>query len=190
MDDQKFEFLYEFIPSLKVIIERSNLTDEQSASLDYIYEYFKSDKNDFNKNDFRVKARLMRKGLDSGYIKEKSMMLSKVFLESGDFKKAKTIFSYISFDSEIKTFSVLTECLKHGKRLAVPKIINGRMALCEISSLENFEENKFGILEPQVYQEISKEEIDLAVVPGIAFNSLGYRIGYGKGFYDNRYSCE
>ena len=53
-----------------------------------------------------------------------------------------------------------------------------------INSLNNLERNKFGILEPRKYKIIDKNDIDLVIVPAFGYNPLGYRIGYGGGYYD------
>ncbi len=115
---------------------------------------------------------------------EKELFLS--HLESfEEFKNAQTVFCYVSAGSEVKTHSFIKEVLKT-KRVLVPYCIdkNGTMIAVEIKSLDELEEGFFGILSPKNPAEFPKTEIDFAIVPAVAFDKDGYRLGYGKGYYD------
>ena len=101
-----------------------------------------------------------------------------------EYKNADTVFIYISYRDEIETHNLIKEALKT-KRVLVPLCLNtdGDMIAVEIKSFDELKEGAFGILEPQ--SKIQFEgEIDFALVPGVAFSFDGYRIGYGKGYYD------
>ena len=115
---------------------------------------------------------------------EKSLFLS--HLEScNEFKEAETVFCYVSAGSEVNTHEFIKEILPL-KRVVVPYCTDkcGNMIAVEIKSFDELEEGLFGIPEPINPKEFSKEEIDFAVVPAIAFDKEGYRLGYGKGYYD------
>lgn len=129
------------------------------------------------KNDFRKKALEIRRGLEKIDLTEKIKELS-------EYKRAKTIFIYISFGSEIETTKLLEDALKE-KIVLVPYCVdtNGNMIACRINSLQELKPGKFGILEPENPVEY-KGVIDFSVIPGVAFSKEGYRIGYGKGYYD------
>ena len=101
------------------------------------------------------------------------------------FKNAKTVFCYVSAGSEVKTQSLIQEMLTK-KRVVVPYCTDkcGNMIAVEIKSLDELKEGLFGISEPVTPKEFPKEEIDFVIVPGIAFDKDGYRLGYGKGYYD------
>ncbi len=115
-------------------------------------------------------------------IKEKLFRLS-------EFIKAKTILFYVATKDEVKTERMIKHALKLGKRIAVP-ISNVRRRSILISELKDFDEElepgTFGILEPkkEFRRLIEPKEVDLVIVPGIAFDEEGNRIGYGMGFYD------
>ncbi|MBQ8764550.1 MAG: 5-formyltetrahydrofolate cyclo-ligase [Clostridia bacterium] len=102
-----------------------------------------------------------------------------------EFVTAKTVFCYVSAHGEVDTYGLIQELLKDKKVLA-PYCINedGDMIACPINSLEDLKEGKFKIPEPKSPEEFPKEKIDFVIVPGVAFDKNGYRLGYGKGYYD------
>ncbi len=118
-----------------------------------------------------------RKGL-------KKIDLSEKITAVPEYQRAESVFIYVSCREEAATHSLIKEALKT-KRVLVPLCLNseGDMIAVEIHSFDELEEGAFGILEPQGKTPYEKE-IDFAVVPGAAFSCEGYRIGYGKGYYD------
>lgn len=110
--------------------------------------------------------------------KNSEMIINKIF-DSKGYKKAKNIFSYISFNNEVDT----TKILNSGKRIYVP-LIKDKDILITKYDKENLVENKYGILEPSIIKPIEISEIDLIIVPGIAFDINKNRLGFGGGFYD------
>jgi 5-formyltetrahydrofolate cyclo-ligase len=109
------------------------------------------------------------------------------FYASKYYKEAKHIFIYISYDSEINTREIINKSLKDNKKIYVPRteFKTRLMDAVEIKSLNNLIESSYGILEPSVEEpHIDPNELDLIVVPGVAFDRNGGRVGYGAGFYD------
>lgn len=101
-----------------------------------------------------------------------------------DYKKAKTIATYLSFDYEYDTSLLIHQAHEDGKKVLVPKIVSkGEMIFVPYDE-NDLSKSSFGVREPNSHQAILKSEIDLIHVPGLIFNSRGYRIGYGGGFYD------
>ena len=102
-----------------------------------------------------------------------------------EFLMARTVFCYVSAHGEVDTYVLIQELLKH-KKVLVPYCINeeGDMIACPINSLENLKEGRFKIPEPESPEEFPKEKIDFVIVPGVVFDKNGYRLGYGKGYYD------
>ena len=127
---------------------------------------------------------------DSLNIKEKEIMDNKIFNEliSTDlYKKAKSIFIYLSFGTEIDTNKIINNALQDKKEVYIPKIYktDKSMKAIRLSSFEDLKENSMGILEPiDDSNFIEKENIDLIIVPGVVFDLNGNRIGYGGGYYD------
>ncbi len=109
------------------------------------------------------------------------------FFKSKFYSQCKNIFVYISYDSEIDTKTLIERALKYGKNIYVPRT-NYETKLMEavkIVSLENLIEDKHGILEPKEDELATNlDNIDLIIIPGVAFDKSGGRMGYGGGFYD------
>ena len=127
----------------------------------------------------RKELLLKRKALSPSPLKEENLSSYK------EFKDAKTVFCYVSAHGEVDTFSLLEEIIKT-KTLLVPYCTDGvgNMIAAKISSLSELKEGRFGILEPVFPTRFDKAKIDVAIVPGIAFDKEGFRLGYGKGYYD------
>ncbi|AYO31526.1 5-formyltetrahydrofolate cyclo-ligase [Biomaibacter acetigenes] len=118
-------------------------------------------------------------------IEKSAKIMSRLFSLS-EFRGAKTIMFYVDAGNEVKTRDGLTKALSEGKRVVVPKVKKGYGLLAiEIKSLDELSPGTFGILEPAGEKGISPEEIDLVVVPGVAFDKRGNRMGYGAGYYDS-----
>ena len=100
-----------------------------------------------------------------------------------EYKSAKAVMFYVSFNKEVSTREMIKEALKT-KTVIVPKCVKNEIAPYAIKSIEELKKGTLGILEPKTKNIFPKEKIDLIIVPGIAFDKRGFRIGYGKGYYD------
>ena len=111
--------------------------------------------------------------------------LTQRLLELPAFQEAKTLATYLSFDHEFSTAGLIQVALQGGKRVCVPRTYpQGRMEFVEYDP-DILEKTRFGLLEPNEQGKVvDKAEIDLIHVPGLVFQSKGYRIGYGGGYYD------
>lgn len=97
------------------------------------------------------------------------------------------VLSFVSFDSEIDTTSLNRRLAQQG-RLLLPRMEGGDLHLYHITDLDReLEQNRIGIFEPKAVQsnQAALQEVSLALVPGIAFDVKGHRLGYGKGYYDH-----
>jgi 5-formyltetrahydrofolate cyclo-ligase len=75
--------------------------------------------------------------------------------------------------------------LDSGKKIAFPTVVGEELFFCEVKDLSSLKKGKFGIMEPRATgKALMPEEADVLVVPGVAFDLNGHRIGYGKGYYD------
>ena len=102
-----------------------------------------------------------------------------------EFRDTETVFCYVSYNGEVETLNLIPEILKT-KTLVVPYCIDndGNMIAVKINSPDDLVKGMYGILEPKNPVPFPKEEIDFVIVPGVAFSKDGYRLGYGKGYYD------
>lgn len=123
-------------------------------------------------------------------IEEKSnydKIIKDKFFESSFYKESKNIFIYISYDSEINTKDIITRAIKEGKKIYVPRteFSTKLMNAVIIENFDNLVESRYGILEPKKDEPfIDPNDLDLIVVPGVAFDKNGGRVGYGAGYYD------
>lgn len=109
-------------------------------------------------------------------------------IDHKSYVSANVLFIYVSYKNEVNTHNIIKHALENNKILCVPKIISLRegMKAIRIRSFDDLKEGKYGILEPELDEEkiISPEYIDLLLMPGVAFDFNGGRVGYGGGFYD------
>lgn len=136
-----------------------------------------------DKAKIRKKMIRARLDLDSETYTSKSNFIVSKLKQNIDFITAKTIGIYVSFNNEVYTLDLINEMLKN-KRVCVPKTKQTVMEFYEISSLQELKKGNYGILEPNNNQLVSKQEIDLLIVPLVAYDSKNNRLGYGGGFYD------
>ena len=114
-------------------------------------------------------------------------VIEKKLKDNKIYKNSKNIFIYLGFGSEINTIKYVEDFLQEGKKVIVPytDMKNKVMYGIEINTLDGLKKNKFGILEPTDSSEVfNKEDIDLIIMPGVAFDRSGNRVGYGGGYYD------
>lgn len=184
MTNVKFYKLKKIINDLKKI-DIYSLNEQKLNTLNNIYKfYFENDKSFPSKKELRIKFKEKRKNLSKDFIKQKSEQFCEKFVNSFYYKNANTIFCYLSFNNEIITDEIMYHTLKDKKNLCVPVINKNEMFAAQIKNLNHFKKNKYGILEPVDYTILNKNYIDIVIVPALVFNPLGFRLGYGGGFYD------
>lgn len=111
--------------------------------------------------------------------------LTDQFLKHPFCQEAKVIATYLSFPHEFQTQELIEQALRDGKKVLIPKTYpKGRMDFV-VYNPQQLVKTSFGLLEPQGDLEVvDASQIDLIHVPGLAFTTKGYRIGYGGGYYD------
>ncbi|MFH0926716.1 MAG: 5-formyltetrahydrofolate cyclo-ligase [bacterium] len=141
------------------------------------------------KRSVRKEISTLRDRLTNEELIIKSRCIKDQLLVQPEFIKSQRIFCYLSFRSEVKTLDIIKESLKLGKKVCVPVIdtLSLSMIASEILDINNtLTEGYYGIPEPKkdYVKEVPIREIDLVLLPGLAFDERGFRLGYGKGFYD------
>ena len=111
--------------------------------------------------------------------------LTEQLLQHPFYQEAKVIATYLSFPHEFQTQELIEQALRDGKKVLIPKTYpKGRMDFV-VYDPQQLVKTSFGLLEPQGDLEVvDASQIDLIHVPGLAFTTEGYRIGYGGGYYD------
>ncbi|MDU6743621.1 5-formyltetrahydrofolate cyclo-ligase [Peptoniphilus harei] len=133
------------------------------------------DKKELRKKYTKVRAEVEDK-------EGKDKLIRKNLRELEIYKKAKSVFVFISYKSEVDTRRIIEDILADGKKLLVPLVKGSEMIAVEVKGIDDLEPNKMGILEPKSGQEVT--DVDLTITPGLAFDKNGYRLGYGGGYYD------
>lgn len=133
------------------------------------------------KSDLRVKHLKLRNNLS---VEEQMRFSTLIFNQLTEFAKTfNHIGVYISMHNEVDTRMFIQWCFNQNKHVYVPKIVKNKMIFIEIQNLNECVINKMGILEPITSIE-TNQSIELMVVPMLAYNQRNYRLGYGKGYYD------
>lgn len=102
-----------------------------------------------------------------------------------EYMRAECVALYAPAHNETDTGLILSSAFQSGKRVLYPAVCGERMVFRRVEHIEALQEGAFGILEPwPIGVDHQADEADLIVVPGVAFDLAGHRIGYGKGFYD------
>lgn len=125
-----------------------------------------------------------RKQLDTKWYVDFSAMAQRSLILSSHFERAETLALYSPVNNEVATDVIFSTATKMGKRIYYPKIKKGNIQFLEVQTRDDLIRGPFGVLEPRSGRSIKVGDIDLIVVPGVAFDLCGFRLGYGKGYYD------
>lgn len=140
------------------------------------------------KNDLRGSIKAMRRGLSRDRKQEMDSAIAASFLRSTSYTRSDVILTYVSTAIEVDTAFIIQTALRDGKKVACPRCVDGtrQMEFYYIRSMEELSPGYFGVLEPaadhtRLYRGAQRP---VCIVPGLAFDHWGYRLGYGKGYYD------
>lgn len=112
------------------------------------------------------------------------------FMDLPEYEKAGTVMFYVDVRDEVRTRQALPKALASGKRIVVPYCLDGELELFWLENMEELELGMYRILEPKVElrdvaaKRLTPTDLDLVMVPGVAFDRNGGRTGHGKGYYD------
>lgn len=137
-----------------------------------------------DKKALRSAIRAQKRAMTEEEIQLRSQKLGEKFLASDAYRNAKTIYGYLPYNQEVRTTPMLAQALKDGKRVAVPKVYGEEMKFIYLDDLSQVEKGYAGIPEPIADEPIADDQTALVLMPGMAFDPQGHRIGYGGGFYD------
>lgn len=143
-----------------------------------------------DKKELRSQIRSRKRAMTEEEILSRSDALGKLFAQSEAYRNAKTIYGYLPYNQEVRTVPMLEQALKDGKRVAVPKCYGEEMKFIYLTDLTQVAPGYANIPEPIANEPIADDPTALVLMPGLAFDSQGHRIGYGGGFYDKFLSAE
>ena len=112
------------------------------------------------------------------------------FMSLPEYAQARTIMFYVDVRDEVRTRHALPDAIGGEKRIVIPYCVDGELELFHLESMEELDVGMYKILEPKselrkvASKRLTPQELDLIMVPGVAFDSRGGRTGHGKGYYD------
>ena len=137
-----------------------------------------------DKKALRREIAAQKKAMTSEQIRDKSARLAEAFFQTELYQTAKTLYGYLPYNQEVRTEPILEQALRDGKRVAVPKVYGDEMRFLYIEDMTGIAPGSFGIPEPIADGPMADDPKALVLMPGLAFDPEGNRMGYGGGFYD------
>jgi len=134
----------------------------------------------------RQQMRLLRRKLDTAWIKKSSEVIQQFVLQQKAFRDASTVGLYLALPREVQTDAIVAACRASGKAVCVPalKRAYNRYEMCSLSEHEPMREAAWGLMEPIKPRWVSTSDVDVMIVPCVAFDAYGRRLGHGGGYYD------
>lgn len=147
------------------------------------------------KKKLREGFKAARRAMEPDEQREKDRRILERLCRLPEYRGAALILTYVSTAIEVDTRALIEKALSDGKQVAVPRCTPGKvdMKFYLISGLSELSPGAFGVLEPDPAKsrELKSFKQSLCILPGLGFDLMGYRLGYGKGYYDrflSRYS--
>lgn len=140
------------------------------------------------KQEIRTAAHANRKAQENK--DEVSQVIVKRFMELPEYAAASTVMFYVDVRDEVRTRHALPEAIQGDKRIVIPYCVDGELELFHLESMDELDIGMYKILEPKpelrevASKRLQPEDLDLIMVPGVAFDKTGGRTGHGKGYYD------
>ena len=140
------------------------------------------------KRELREECKQFRRELPLSQKAQKDEMIFQRLTALPEVQSAKLILTYVSTPIEVSTFRLIDIMLRAGKVVAVPRCADGVVAMdfYQIRSMQDLEPATFSVLEPKldICKKITDFSDSVCIIPGLSFDLSGYRLGYGKGYYD------
>lgn len=136
------------------------------------------------KRALRRRVRAVRDALSSEERARRSEAVATNLFTLPEVSGASTVMAFWSFGSEVDTQPIIRRLADEGRRVALPRVEGRTMVAVTYRLGDPMTEAAFGAMEPTDGEVVPPEAVDVVVAPGLAFDRLGYRVGYGGGFYD------
>lgn len=137
-----------------------------------------------DKKALRREIGIKKRALTPEDVDARSAILAKRFFDTPQYQTCQSLYAYMPFNQEVRTESIIRRAWADGKRVAVPKVIGREMVFIWIEDFDALKPGYYGIPEPVEDAPIADDPTALVLMPGLAFDRKGHRVGYGGGFYD------
>lgn len=140
------------------------------------------------KSSLRERSKKFRRELDPSEKAKMDSAILKRLRSLYQYREARTVLCYVSTPIEVDTHGIIRDAWRHGKRVAVPRCVDGtkEMQFYYINSFEDLEKRTFGVLEPipERCEMATDFSGSVCITPALMYDLKGYRLGYGSGYYD------
>lgn len=137
-----------------------------------------------DKQALRQHIRTQKRALSPAQIEAASAVLAQQLFGHPLYRKADSVYGYLSYNQEVRTLPILRRALADGKRVAAPRICGSEIRFLWLQDLSGIETGERGIPAPPADAPEADDPAALVLLPGLAFDLRGHRVGYGGGFYD------
>ena len=137
-----------------------------------------------DKSALRRTIREKKRSMIDQQIESASAELAERLFAHPAYQQAKALYGYLSYNQEVRTAAILERAQRDGKWVAVPKVYGDEMKFLWLDDLTAVAPGAYGIPEPVADGPVAEDPSALVLMPGLAFDREGHRMGYGGGFYD------
>jgi 5-formyltetrahydrofolate cyclo-ligase len=140
-----------------------------------------------SKSQLRAQALQARQAIPPDLLLSQSRLVEERLVSEKEYRHARAVATYVSKEDEVQTRGLIGRMLKEGKKVVVPLVDSPSKSLrfFETRGLDDLSPGRFGILEPRRRSApVQLGDCDVVLVPLVAWDEEGHRIGYGKGFFD------
>lgn len=143
-----------------------------------------------DKTALRREIRAKKQAMTTAEIEKTSALLAAKLRAHPAYQACNSLYGYLSYNQEVRTLPILEMALSDGKRVAVPKVFGQEMRFLWLDDLTAIAPGYCGIPEPVADEPAADDKTALVLLPGLAFDLEGHRVGYGGGFYDQFLAAE
>ena len=141
------------------------------------------------KGELRKQTLLLRASFSEEKRRECSQKIAKRLYGLSEYRECTELFCYFGKKEEISTEDIIQRALNEGKRVALPICVGDNMIFRYVCGFGDLEKGSFGVNEPKSQcEQAYADKSTVCITPALCYNGDGYRIGYGKGFYDKFFS--
>ncbi len=126
-----------------------------------------------------------KRAMSAAEVESRSAGLAEKLYRTAQWQAAESVYVYIAFNQEVRTRPIIEKAWLEGKRVAVPKVVGNGVGFIWLDRFDQLApQGAFGILEPMEDGPVADDDAALILMPGVAFDREGHRVGYGGGYYD------